>query len=383
MTKVCVVTSSRADFGLLQPLLKQIASSRLLELILVVTGSHLSEGHGYTINEIIDAGWAIDKHVDICITSDTEIAVAKSSSIAMIGHAEIFDELKPNLVVVLGDRYEILAVVSAAFLSRIPVAHIAGGEKTIGSFDDSIRHAITKLSHLHFVVSAEYRHRVLQLGENPDRVFNVGALAADVVRDMSFLQKTEIEKILGCPINSLVFLVTWHPETIEGIKSVNNLRGMLRALDNFSEVTQIFTMPNVDPGSLEIQLLIKDFVEARENAFVFDSLGSHTYVSLLALSTCIVGNSSSGITEAPLVNTPTVNVGSRQIGRLRSSTVIDVEADESQIIEGLKLAIEMKAKLRSESVKKTTYPRVSEVITRVIEETITNPDLWVKEFTDI
>ena len=336
--KVCIVTGSRAEFGLLRRLMAEIRDHVELELQVIATGAHLSPEFGLTFREIEAAGFNIDEKVEMLLGSDTRTAVTKSMGLGLIGLAGAYQRLRPDLVVVLGDRYEIFAAAAAATILGIPIAHIHGGEVTEAAFDDAIRHAVTKMSHLHFVATEEYRGRVIQLGEHPCRVFNVGGLGVDAIRNIKLLGKEELEQSLGIKFAERSILVTFHPVTLEQDGgAASQLRELLAALDELSSTTLIFTMPNADNDGRLLGSMVHEFAEAHENASVFQSLGQLRYLSTLAVVDGVVGNSSSGLTEAPTFKIGTVNIGDRQKGRLKATSVIDCAPTRGSITAALKM----------------------------------------------
>jgi GDP/UDP-N,N'-diacetylbacillosamine 2-epimerase (hydrolysing) len=334
--RVCVVTGSRAEYGLLKGLLEEIRNEPCLELQLIVTGMHLSHEFGLTVKEIENDGFQIQRRVEMLLSSDSSVGVTKSIGLGVIGFADAIADLRPNLIVVLGDRFEILAAAIAALIAKVPVAHLHGGESTIGALDDAIRHSITKMASLHFVAAEEYRRRVIQLGEHPERVFLVGGLGVDGIQRQKLLSKTELESELGVKFRSKMLLVTYHPETLEQ-DSLHGLESMLTALSDLEDVTLIFTLPNADNGGRQIMHRIEKYCATREDAFAFKSLGQSRYLSCLLHCDGIVGNSSSGLLEAPSLKKGTINIGDRQKGRLRASSIIDVPASAGAIMEAVKI----------------------------------------------
>ena len=329
--KICVVTGSRADYGLLRLVMKGIVAEPSLTLQIITTGMHLSPTFGLTIKEIEGDGFEIDKKVEFLSSSDSPVAIAEATGKALSGCAKAFDELKPDLVLVLGDRFEIFAACSAALLARIPIAHIHGGEVTVGAYDEAFRHSITKMSSFHFVATEEYKKRVIQLGEHPSTVHLVGGLGVDAIKELELLSKDEIEQILGIKFLDKSLLVTFHPATLEDQAPAEQVSELLAALSDRPDTTLIFTMPNADTGGLEIMRQIKGFVNNNDNAYVFESLGQLNYLSCLAIVDGVVGNSSSGILEAPTLKVGTVNIGSRQLGRSQSTSVINALANKESI----------------------------------------------------
>ncbi len=330
--KICVVTGTRAEFGLLRWLMEEIRAESALELQVIATGMHLSPEFGSTYREIEEAGFRIDVKVEMLLSSDTSTAVTKSMGLGIIGFADAYDRLAPNIVVLLGDRFEIFAAASAAMIAGIPIAHIHGGETTEGAFDEAIRHSITKMSHLHFTAAEEYRNRVIQLGEQPERVFNVGGMGIDAIKQIKLLSRVELEHSLNIKFKDKSLLITFHPVTLEGqTSSAKQMQELLTALEELTDTTLIFTMPNADTGGRELSSMVSDFVQAHPNSKVFTSLGQLRYYSCLAQVDGVVGNSSSGLLEAPAFNIGTVDIGDRQKGRLKASSVISCEPRCSDI----------------------------------------------------
>ena len=335
MKKVCVVTGSRSEYGLLYPLLKKLKVQKGLKLQIVACGMHLSAEFGSTYKEIINDGFRINRKVKIPL-SDEQNEVAKAISSALIGFSRVFRSLAPDMIVLLGDRFETFAAAITAFTARIPIAHIHGGELTEGVIDDALRHSITKMSFLHFAAAETYRKRIIQLGEEPARVFNVGALAIDNIMYTSLLDKQGLEKELGFRFGSRIALATFHPVTLEKSSSAKQFQELLNALDSFKDLKVIFTLPNADPGNSDIRLLIDHYVRKHQGrAIAFASLGRVRYLSLMRCVDVVVGNSSSGIIEAPSFGVPTVNIGDRQKGRIRARNVIDCSPCTSSIKQAL------------------------------------------------
>ena len=333
--KICVVTGSRADYGLLRLVMKGIKAEPSLTLQIIATGMHLSPTFGLTNKEIESDGFEVDRKVACLSSSDSPVDIAEATAKALSGCAKAFDELKPDLVLVLGDRFEIFAACSAALLARIPIAHIHGGEVTVGAYDEAFRHSITKMSSIHFVATEEYKKRVIQLGENPSTVHLVGGLGVDAIKDLKLLNKNEIEQTLGIKFARKSLLVTFHPATLENESPSEQVRELLSALSNWSDTTLIFTMPNADTGGFEIMAQIKGFVDKNDNAYVYESLGQLNYLSCMAIVDGVVGNSSSGILEAPTLKVGTVNIGNRQLGRIQTHSVIDALANRESIDKAL------------------------------------------------
>jgi GDP/UDP-N,N'-diacetylbacillosamine 2-epimerase (hydrolysing) len=329
--KICVITGSRAEYGLLRWVMQGIKDEPTLTLQVIATGMHLSPQFGNTYQEIEGDGFAIDRRVEMLTGSDTPVGIAKSMGNGMIGFADALKELKPDLLVILGDRFEIFSAVSAALIARIPVAHIHGGELTEGNFDDALRHSITKMSHLHFVAAEEYRNRVIQLGESPDRVFNVGGLGVDNIAKTKLISKDLLESELRFKFEERNLLVTFHPVTLEPDSGVDQLTELLDALDSFPDIGLIFTLPNADTGGQLLTKMIDEYVSSRENATSYASLGAVKFLSTMACVDGVIGNSSSGLLEAPTFMVGTVNIGNRQGGRIQAESVVSCKPNRIEI----------------------------------------------------
>lgn len=331
MRKICVVTGTRAEFGLLQPLIKRIQKDKDLELQLIVTGMHLSPEFGHTIDAIEKEDIFINKKIECLLSSDTSIGVNKAMGLAQISFSEAYSELNPDIVLVLGDRFEIFSAAITAMIMNIPIAHLSGGELTFGAIDDTIRHAITKLSHLHFVATEEFRQRVIQMGEDPKRVFNFGEAGLDNIVDLKLLSKNEFEESINHRLHKKNLLITYHPET----RSKNNIadfKETLNALDKLDDTLLIFTKSNADEGGRHINQIIDLYVANNtDKAICFTSLGQLRYLSALQYMDAIVGNTSSGIVEAPSFKLATVNIGDRQRGRTQAENVINCRAKEEEV----------------------------------------------------
>ncbi len=337
MRKICVITGSRAEYGLLSGLMKAIHEDAELQLQVIATNMHLSPEFGLTYREIEKDGFTIDKKVEMLLSSDTPNATAKSVGLGTIGFADAYEDLRPDMIVVLGDRYEILAAVSTALFYKIPVAHLHGGEITEGAYDDCIRHAITKMSHLHFTSTEEYKNRVIQLGEQPDRVFNVGAIGIENIKKVPLMSKKELEESIGFEMSDKCLLVTYHPVTLENSSAEEQSKNLLAALEQFNDYRIIFTMPNSDTNGRIIMHEIEKFVEKnKERSIAFKSLGLRRYLSALQYVTAVIGNSSSGLIEVPSFGIPTLNIGNRQKGRIAANSVVNSGTSEEDILVGLK-----------------------------------------------
>ena len=335
--KICVITGSRSEYDLLKPLIEEIEKDRDLQLQLIVTGMHLSPEFGLTYKQIEKNGFSIDEKIEIILSSDTSISISKSMGLSMISFAEAYDRLKPDIIVVLGDRFEIFSAVSAALVSRIPIGHIYGGELTQGAFDDSFRHSITKMSHLHFTSTESYRRRVIQLGEAPKRVFNVGALGIDNIKKTKLLPKQTLEKELNFKFKKQNLLVTFHPVTLEKNTSKKHFQNLLDAIDSLKDVSIIFTKANADTEGRVINKMIDDYVSKNSaQSRSFTSMGQLKYLSTMQFVDTVVGNSSSGIIEAPSFKIGTINIGDRQKGRVKARSVIDCDPTKEDIQSALR-----------------------------------------------
>jgi len=331
MRKICVITGSRAEYGLLRWVLQGIKDDPVVRLQIIATGMHLSREFGLTYREIEKNGFCIDRKVKMLTNSDTPVGIAKSMGKGLIGFADAFNELKPDLIVVLGDRFEIFSAVAAALVARIPVAHLHGGELTQGAFDDSIRHSITKMSSLHFVATKEYRQRVIQLGEQPQRVFTVGGLGIDNMLRLTLLKREELELALNFKLGKKNLLVNFHPVTLERDAGIKQMSELLNVLGRMKETKLIFTLPNADTNNRKFIKMVKRFVSRHPNARAYPSLGQLRYLSCVAQVDGVVGNSSSGLTEVPSFKKGTINIGDRQKGRLQSISVINCQATRQSI----------------------------------------------------
>lgn len=340
MRKICVITGSRAEYGLLYWLMKDILADPELQLQLIVTGMHLSPEFGLTYQIIEEDGFFIDSKIEMLLSSDTPVGITKSIGLGVISFADTLERFKPDIMVVLGDRYEILAATQAALVARIPVAHIHGGETTEGAIDESIRHAITKMSQLHFVAAEPYRKRVIQMGEHPATVFNVGAPGLDNIRRIPLLDRNQLEDSIGFRLGIMNFLVTYHPATLGAISPLHAMQELLKALDKFPESQIIFTKPNSDTDGRIIGQMIDEYTQCNKGrTHVFTSMGQIRYLSALQYVDAVIGNSSSGIIEAPAFHVPTVNIGVRQSGRLKADSIIDCLETSESIVTAINRAL--------------------------------------------
>jgi len=381
--KICVVTGTRAEYGLLRWVMEGIRQSSELELQLIATGMHLSHEFGMTVEAIEEDNFKIDRKVEMLLSSDTAVGVTKSMGLGMIGFADALAELKPDLMLVLGDRYEIFAGAASAMIARIPIAHLHGGEITEGAFDEAIRHSITKMSHLHFVAAEEYRRRVIQLGEQPEHVFNVGGFGIDNILRLKLLTRDELEKTLNFKLKKRNLLITFHPVTLEHDASARQMDELLAALVELKDTGLIFTMPNADTEGRVLFRQIEVFCAQHSEACVYTSLGQLRYLSCIQHVDGVVGNSSSGLAEVPSFKKGTINIGDRQRGRLRAASVIDCEPGKDSIRKALKqlYSAEFQAQL---SAVKNPYGNggASEAIVRILESQSLD-NLIKKRFYDL
>jgi GDP/UDP-N,N'-diacetylbacillosamine 2-epimerase (hydrolysing) len=381
--RICVVTGSRAEYGLLRWVMEGIRATPDLELQVVATGMHLSPEFGLTVREIEADGFRIDRKVEMLLSADTSSAVGKSMGLGLIGMADALAGLEPDILLVLGDRFEIFAAAAAAVVARIPIAHLHGGERTEGAFDEALRHSITKMSHLHFVAAEEYRQRVVQLGEHPDRVFLVGGLGIDNIMKLELLDRPALEAALAFELGPKNLLVTFHPVTLDNQTSAEQMAELLAALGALEDTHLIFTMPNADAEGRTLFGMIEAFVAGHPRARAYTSLGQVRYLSCIRHVDAVVGNSSSGVAEAPSFRKATVNIGDRQRGRLKAESVVDCEPDRRSIGAALRRVYtpEFQAKL---GTVRSPYGEggASEKIVRVLREHPLD-DLLKKTFHDL
>ncbi|MGE5628574.1 MAG: UDP-N-acetylglucosamine 2-epimerase [Solirubrobacterales bacterium] len=334
MKKIMVVTGTRAEYGLLYWTMKEIEQDDDLKLQLTVTGNHLVKDYGYTVEQINKDGFNIDEEIDMIINSDKKSSIVKSMGLEIIQMAQCFDRLKPDLLLILGDRYETFTAATCAMMMNIPIAHMNGGESTEGAVDEQIRHAITKMAHIHFAGAEYYRERIVKMGEESWRVFNVGQAGIENIMRLNLMDKSQLERELNISFNKPVFLITYHPETIGSLSVLQQINNLLDALIDYDAIL-IFTYPNADFGSKVIIEKINQFVKSNNNAYVYQSLGSKKYLSLLKYADIMIGNSSSGIIESPAFKIPVVNIGDRQKGRLRNSNIVDSGCKKEEIKEAI------------------------------------------------
>ena len=334
--KICFVTGSRADYGLLYWLMKKINSCSEFELQIIATGMHLSSKFGFTYKQIIRDGFNINRKVEMLLSSDTPSSISKSTGIGIIGFTDAYSELKPDIIIIVGDRFEIYSSAISALFLKIPIAHLSGGESTSGAFDEPIRHAITKIAWWHFVAAREYKDRVVQLGENPNRVFNVGGMGVDTIKKMDLLQKNELSKTLGFKFKKHNLLITYHPVTMENDSSESQIKSLLNALSKLKDTLLIFTLPNSDSNNRIISEMINNYVNENDDSISFTTMGHLNYLSAMKYVDGVVGNSSSGLAEAPTFKIGTINIGDRQNGRLKAKSVIDCLPEETSILNAIK-----------------------------------------------
>jgi GDP/UDP-N,N'-diacetylbacillosamine 2-epimerase (hydrolysing) len=338
MKKILVVTGTRSEYGLLYWTMKEIQNDKDLQLQLIVTGNHLVIDYGYTVEQIKNDGFEINEEIDMIINSVEKSSVVKSMGLEMIQMAQSFDRLKPDILLILGDRYETFVAATCAMMMNIPIAHMNGGESTEGAVDEQIRHAITKMAHLHFTGAEYYKDRIIKMGEEPSKVYNVGQAGIENVKRLNLLDKNEIQKELNVTFNKPILLITFHPVTLDIENIEYQINNLLEAIVEF-DAKYIFTYPNADFGSKIIIDKINDFVKQNKNGIIFYSLGQRKYLSLLKYADVMVGNSSSGIIESPIFKIPVINIGERQKGRLRSNNIIDVGYGKEEIFNAINKAL--------------------------------------------
>jgi GDP/UDP-N,N'-diacetylbacillosamine 2-epimerase (hydrolysing) len=333
--KICVITGTRAEYGLLRWVMQGIKDDASLNLQVIATGMHLSPEFGLTYKAIEADGFEIDRKVEILTSSDTPVGISKSMGLGLIGFADALSELNPDLIIVLGDRFEIFSAVSTALVARIPVAHLHGGESTEGLIDEAIRHSITKMSHLHFVAAEDYKQRVIQLGEQPEHVFLVGGLGIDNIERLQLLEKNTLEADLGFKFDKKNLLITFHPVTLEESSASKQMQELFAALVKLENTQLIFTMPNADTDGRSIIKMVEQFASQHSNVHAFTSLGELRYLSCIAQVDGVVGNSSSGLIEAPSFKKGTINIGDRQRGRLQATSIINCEPNQQDISDAI------------------------------------------------
>jgi GDP/UDP-N,N'-diacetylbacillosamine 2-epimerase (hydrolysing) len=383
--KICIVTGTRAEYGLLYWTIKKLISDKYFEVQLIVTGMHLSPEFGLTYKQIEDDGIKIDRKIEMLLSSDTSAGISKSIGVGIIGFADAYKELKPDLILLLGDRFEIFSAATAAMITKIPIAHCHGGEATEGLIDEPIRHSITKMSHIHFTSTEQYRKRVIQLGEQPNRVFNVGALGIENINKLKLLNKIDFENSIDLKLSSKVFLITFHPVTLEQSTAEEQFKNLLLALKTFKNTTFIFTLPNADNNGRIIIDLIYDFVSENKNiSRAYTSLGQLRYLSAIKHSDLVIGNSSSGLIEVPSFKKPTINIGDRQRGRVCGPSVINCKPIKKEIINSIEIALSKKFNQKLLSTKNPYGIRNSSIeIVRILKKLSVGDDFVKKRFYNL
>lgn len=382
--KICIVTGTRAEYGLLYWLMKEVMHDPDLELQVVVTGMHLSPEFGLTYKLIEEDGFTISDKVEMILSSDSPVGITKSMGLASIGFADAFYRLQPNIVVMLGDRYEIHSAAQAAMMARIPIAHIHGGEITEGAIDEQIRHSLTKMAHIHFTASEEYRNRVIQMGEQPDRVLNYGAPGIDHILKQDLMTIEELGENLGVDFSKKVFLITFHPTTLEAGAAKKQVQELLAALDEFPDAQLLFTKANSDAEGRIINKLLEAYTNINKNrSKLFTSLGQKRYLSSLKYATLVLGNSSSGIIEAPVFKIPTINIGDRQKGRLRAKSIIDCHPLKEEILQAIHLALTNDFKNTLSKTKSVYGSGNTSVLIKDYLKRVDLTDIIIKRFYDI
>jgi GDP/UDP-N,N'-diacetylbacillosamine 2-epimerase (hydrolysing) len=351
MKKIVVATATRAEYGLLAPIIKKFQNDPDIDVRVVATGAHLSPEFGMTVKEIEYDGVIIDKKIEMLMSSDTSVGISKSMGLALISFAEYFDESKPDALMVLGDRYEMLAIACAAMNARIPIIHLSGGEATEGAIDEYIRNAITKMSFLHFTSTETYRNRVIQMGEAPDRVFCVGSMGVENAKNIQFLNKEELERAIGFLLGSQYAVLTFHPVTLENNTAKYEVEELMQAISKYPEITFLCTKANADTDGRIINACIEEYSQKNSNIILIASLGVQKYLSALKYAQFVIGNSSSGIVEAPSFKIPTINIGDRQLGRIQADSVINCNAIEKEIISAIEYSLSREFKIKLKDVK--------------------------------
>ena len=381
MRKICIVTGSRAEYGLLKNLIKKIKKDKNIKLQIIATCMHLIPKFGLTYKEIIKDGFKIDYKVKMPIPSSSSKNITSATGLGMLGFSKAFAKLRPDLLVVLGDRFEILSASFAALSENIPIAHIHGGESTVGAIDEAIRHSITKMSTFHFPSTKEYKKRIIQMGENPKRVYMVGSLGVERIKKMKFLSKDAIEKKIKFKFGKKNILTTFHPETIGFHSQKKTFKNILTSLKKIQDTTVIFTLPNIDTGSDQIIKMLKNFTKKNKKKYkIFKSMGDELYLSTIKHSDLVLGNSSSGIIEVPSLKVPTINIGDRQLGRIHGKSIINSKSNHLSIIKNIKIALFKKNKF----IYKNPYElkNTSEKILKILKKTKIK-NIIKKKFNDI
>lgn len=378
--KIFVLTATRAEYGLLKPLLNKMMTKENFEVEIIVTGAHLSYEFGMTYQEIEEDGFFIHKKIEILLSSDTPNAISKSMGLAMISFADFFSSERPDALLVLGDRYETLAVCIAAMNERIPIIHLYGGETTEGAVDEQIRHAITKMSYLHLTSIEAYRKRIIQLGEEPERVFCVGALGLENIATEKLMSKEELEESLGINLSRRYAVFTFHPVTLEEDTAQDECKEILKALETYCDLTVIFTMANADVQGRKINQLLMEYVEKHRNAVFVNSLGMRRYLSAVKNAAFVIGNSSSGILEVPSFGIPTINIGDRQKGRIQAKSIINCQPDERSVCKAIDKALSKDFLKKIKNVKNPYGDgKASEKIVNAIEQVFLKREIDLKK----
>lgn len=384
MRKICVVTATRAEYGLLKPLISELKNSESYKLQLLVTGAHLSPEFGYTLDFIEQDDFKIDEKIEMLLSADTGTSIVKTMGLGMIGFADALNRLSPDAIVILGDRYEMLSMALAAAVMKIPIIHLHGGEITEGAYDDAFRHAITKLAHLHFTSTESHRNRVIQLGECPQNVFNVGAIGIDNILEINFVDKDQLGKELDIDWKPFIYQVTFHPETLSTSSAKDQFQELLRAIDSIEKSFFVFTKANADTDGRIINKMIDSYTAKNPHkAKSFISLGTVNFLSLLKISNGIIGNSSSGIIEAPVFKIPTINIGNRQKGRIQTTSVLNCKAKEEEITKAILLTQDLEyIKLLQNVENPYGTGNTAKRIIQVLDD-INFDSLLVKRFYDL
>ena len=384
MKRICVITGTRAEYGLLFWTMKKLLKDESFKLSICVTGMHLSPEFNLTFKSIINDGFDIDEKVEMLLSSDSSVGISKSIGLGVISFSEVFDRIKPDLILVLGDRFEIFSACTAAMISNIPIAHCHGGEATEGLIDEAIRHSITKMSHIHFTSTNDYKKRVEQMGEDPSKVFNVGALGIENINKLKLFGKEDFEKKINLKLRKIVILITFHPVTLEKSSSKKQFCQLIKAIDKVENSTIIFTKPNADMDGRVISELIDSYViENPKKSISYVSMGQKLYLSAIKHSNIIIGNSSSGLIEVPSFKKATINIGDRQKGRIKGFSVIDCDPTESAITKSINVALSEKFCIKLKSASNPYgFENSSSKILKNLKE-INFDDLLKKQFHDL
>lgn len=385
MMKISIITATRAEYGLLRPVIKRLRASGYFQVELTVTGMHLSTEFGSTYKEIEQDGEHIDNKIEILLSSDTAVSMSKAMGLAMISFSEYFEASKPDAILILGDRYEILAVACAAMNAQIPIIHMHGGEATEGLIDEAIRHAITKMSYLHLTSTEQYRRRVIQMGEQPNRVFNVGATGVENALHVDTMSREELQDSLKCSLDRPYAVVTFHPVTLETNTAKLQMQELLTAMMEHPEYLYLCTKANADSGGREINHLLDESAKEADNIIVYESLGMRRYLSALRYADVVIGNSSSGIIEVPSFGIPTINIGDRQKGRIQAESVINCRPDRLSISKSIEKAQDISFRKK---IKKAENPygdgNTSKAIVDILyEHLVMRPIDLKKRFYDL